>query len=97
MAEDYTLKLPAELDLLCAEQLKTRLCDVLDETPAIKIDAVDVTRVGTSCVQILLAAARSAESDGGRLMLLNPPSVLCEAFADLGLQNEIQEWSAPDA
>ena len=97
MAEDCTLKLPAELDMLCAEQLKTKLCDALVDSSAIRLDAADVTRVSSSCVQVLLAAARSAESDGGRLDLLNAPSVLTEAFQDLGLQNEIQDWSAADA
>ena len=46
----------------------------------------------TPGIQILLAAAQSAKSKGGKIVLMNPSSALEAAFDDLGLTHTLQGW-----
>lgn len=56
-ATPHILKLPAILDLNAASRLHEQVLALKDKNVA--VDASDVTRVGTQCIQILLSAARS--------------------------------------
>ena len=80
------LLLPASLDLANAEDWKDRLLAALTLNPVLKLDGSETTHVTTPGVQILLAAAQSAKSKGGTIILMTPSPALEEAFGDLGLE-----------
>jgi len=52
----------------------------------ILLDGSRVERISTPCIQILIAALKSAEARGTRFRLSNPSNVLAEALVDLGLE-----------
>jgi anti-anti-sigma regulatory factor len=61
----------------------------------VALDASQVETVSTSCLQILLAAARSpAEAGSYRLAAASP--ALVEIAAEVGLESHISEWLARD-
>jgi chemotaxis protein CheX len=78
--------LPPSLDLLGAKPLCQQLqAKVLSAEP-ILLDGSRVERISTPCIQILVAALKSAEARGTPFRLSNPSQVLAEALVDLGLQ-----------
>ncbi|MGA8771650.1 MAG: STAS domain-containing protein [Rhodomicrobium sp.] len=87
-----TLLLPASLNLANAQDWKERLIAALTLTPILNLDGSETTHVTTPGIQILLAAAQSAKSKGGKIVLMNPSSALEAAFDDLGLTHTLQEW-----
>ncbi len=87
-----TLLLPASLDLGNAQDWKERLMAALTLNPVLKLDGSETTHVATPGIQILLAAAQSAKSKGGKVVLMNPSSALEAAFEDLGLAHVLAEW-----
>ncbi len=92
-----TLLLPASLDMVSAQDWKERLMAALTLNPVLKLDGSETTHVATPGLQILLAAAQSAKSKGGKLVLMNPSQALEAAFADLGLAHALNEWRAHHA
>ena len=97
MSEKNFLELPSQLDMVYAEQLKGALCEAIQQDKEIWLDAAAVDQVGSSCVQLMVAASRALEAVNGRLALANTPTCLSEALSDLGLDDELQKWSASDA
>jgi anti-anti-sigma regulatory factor len=91
------LTLPVTLDMRNAQELKDRLLAALELNPVLQLDGSGTTHVATPGVQILLAAAQSAKSKGGNLVLIEPSSALEEAFHDLGLTHAYSEWRAANA
>ncbi len=87
-----TLLLPASLDLGNAQDWKERLIAALTLNPVLKLDGSETSHVTTPGIQILLAAAESAKSMGGKIVLTNPPLALEAAFDDLGLTQTLREW-----
>ena len=53
---------------------------------ALEIDARNVNRLGASCLQVLLAAARSWKADGAALTLKDPSPRFLEDLRLLGLE-----------
>ena len=87
-----TLLLPVSLDLGNVQDWKERLMAALTLDPVLKLDGSEITHVATPGIQILLAAAQSAKSKGGKVVLMNPSSALEAAFEDLGLAHVLSEW-----
>ena len=92
-----TLLLPTSLDLGNAPDWKERLIGALTLNPVLKLDGSGISHVTTPGIQILLAAAESAKSKGGKIVLMNPSSALEAAFDDLGLTQTLREWRATHA
>ncbi|MFZ1110690.1 MAG: STAS domain-containing protein [Rhodomicrobium sp.] len=86
------IKLPANLDMRSAQDLKDRLAAALASNPVLRLDGSETTHVATPGVQLLLAASQTAKSDGGKIVLTNGSAALEAAFQDLGLGNELAEW-----
>jgi len=84
-ADNAPLSLPAALDLTTADPLHAALLNALSQDLALHVDASFVERAGTACLQVLVAAARTAAGRGGSLTLVNPAAPLRDAAADLGL------------
>jgi anti-anti-sigma regulatory factor len=91
------IKLPANLDMTSAQDLKDRLAAALATNPVLRLDGSETTHVATPGVQLLLAASQTAKSEGGRMVLTNGGAALEAAFQDLGLANELAEWGTADA
>lgn len=93
-----TLTLPASLDIAGADPFRLTLLETLamltPERNQLAIDATQVERIGTACIQLLLAAARLAESRGARCIIQSPSPPLANAFCDLGLEEELKQRSA---
>ncbi len=92
-----TLLLPASLDLGNAQEWKERFIAALTLNPVLKLDGSETMNVTTPGVQILLAAAHSAKTKGGKIVLMNPSSALEASFEDLGLSQTLGEWRAAHA
>ena len=78
--------LPPSLDLPSAKPLCQQLQAKVLSTEPILLDGSRVERISTPCIQILVAALKSAEARGTPFRLSNPSKVLAEALLDLGLQ-----------
>jgi anti-anti-sigma regulatory factor len=91
------IKLPVNLDMRSAQELKERLVAALASDPVLRLDGSETTNVATPGVQLLLAASQTAKSDGGKIVLTNGSAALEAAFQDLGLANELAEWGTAHA
>jgi anti-anti-sigma regulatory factor len=83
--------LPAILDITKAQELRGHMVDRLNGG-AVLVDASAVDRVSMSCIQVLLAAARSADGAGTSFRIANASAALRATLADLGLQAEFKNW-----
>jgi chemotaxis protein CheX len=81
---DVALQLAPSLDLTEAEALCLALRDRLQDG-ALLLDGSAVERISTPCLQVLAAAAASAERCGAEFRLVRTSSALSVAIADLGL------------
>lgn len=83
--------LPATLDRLAAESLCRTLQDGLLAGRPLQLDGSGVERVSTACLQVLLAAARSAAAREVPFAVTAPSDALIEALADLGLAGTLPD------
>jgi anti-anti-sigma regulatory factor len=84
-APDQALSLPASLDLTCADSLHHALQDHIAQQRGVLLDGREVERVGTPCVQLLVAAAASARAHGQPFRILAASQALRQAARDLAL------------
>jgi anti-anti-sigma regulatory factor len=73
------LTLPPVADLTCTGTLQAVLVEAQRLGTGIDIDAGDVQRITTPCLQLLVAAAKSFETTGGPPLVF---SKMSEAFSD---------------
>jgi len=78
---------PAVLDLASASWLRDEVLRVMSASPglAVEIDAGAVTQIDTANVQILLAARRELERQGGTLTVRSPSAAVLRVATRLGL------------
>ncbi|CAN2533820.1 hypothetical+protein [Methylocapsa aurea] len=85
-----TVRLPEILDIRAASPLATELLHARGNP--LTIDASDVARIGTQCVQVLLSAHATWAADGLSLNVVHPTDTLLEALETLGIPfTEISE------
>lgn len=84
MSAPQVIELPESLDMPAAAQLAEAFAKRLGEPLA--LDASKVTRLGASCLQVLLAAARTWKAEGDALSLHNPSERFVEDLSLLGLE-----------
>ncbi|NNE22763.1 MAG: STAS domain-containing protein [Rhizobiales bacterium] len=80
------------LDLRAAPPLKAALLRALDKQRPLTLDAGSVERLSTACIQLLVACGMAFKSAGLDLTLNEPSEIFSAAFADLGLEPELQQW-----
>jgi len=90
------LVLPVTLDMSNAQELKDRLMAALERTSMLRLNGSKTRQVATPGIQILLAASQSANSAGGRFILVSPSPALKTAFEALGLSHKLNDWRAAD-
>jgi anti-anti-sigma regulatory factor len=93
--EASVVDLPATLDVQAAADLQARMNRALEGGGDICVDAHEVTRIATACVQVLLAAEVSLgrQGTGRRLRLKRVSKAMKTGFEDLGLGSVIENWS----
>jgi chemotaxis protein CheX len=83
-AAPRVIELPEQLDMPVAVQLAESFAKLVGEPLA--VDGARVQRLGASCAQVLLAAARTWNSEGDSLSLQNPSPRFLEDLNLLGLE-----------
>jgi chemotaxis protein CheX len=78
------VELPENLDMPVAAQLIDSFSKLVGQPLA--VDASRVQRLGASCLQVLLAAARTWKAEGHTLSLVDPSPRFLEDLNLLGLQ-----------
>ncbi len=91
-----TFQLPSILDLLAAEGLKDKVVSILDGGESLVLDASEVSRITTPCVQILIAASTELQANHNDLKLAASSQVFEDAMRDLGFENFLNSWRASD-
>jgi chemotaxis protein CheX len=86
------LRLPSISDLTVAADLRQRLIEQSEEHRHLVIDAQDVERITTPCIQVLLSADRTFAGRQEPLSLSNPSQATRSAFAELGMQSLFEKW-----
>ncbi len=81
-----TVELPEALDLIAAAPLAESLLRCLGQD--LVIDAGAVQRLGASCLQVLIAAARAWKAEGDSLTLDRPSPRFLEDLGLLGYEPE---------
>jgi len=78
-----TVQLPEILDIRAASPLAATLLGVRGKH--LTIDASNVQKVGTQCIQVLLSARATWSADGASLTVSNPSETFIEALETLGI------------
>lgn len=84
---------PATLDLTAARDLRERLIAMLSGNGVV-LDMSAVDRMSTPCMQILLAAGRSADAAEVSFQIVDASDAFRSAVADLGLETQFSNWMA---
>ena len=79
------LSLPASIGLAELDALHVALTSRIASDVAVIVDASDVDRASTPCIQLLVAAAAAARASGLAFEIANVPAKFHGAIADLGL------------
>src|SRR5262249_61613596 len=82
------------LDIRAAAPLRDGRQKALKRGKPVVLDAAQVDRLSTPCIQVLLAAGKSAEAGGGRVILAQASDAFVTAFSDLGLFAALMSWQA---
>ncbi len=82
-AVDFTL--PQVLDMRAARDFKRSLEQVYTLGRPCVVDAQEVTRISTGCIQVFFAFARAMSDSGQTLTLRQPSPALLECVQQLGL------------
>lgn len=92
--KDTRVGLGPVLDTRAAAAMRDGLLKAIARGKPVMIDAGQVERLSTPCVQVLLAAGKTAEAAGGRLTLTQASDGFVAAFSDLGLFGSLMCWQA---
>ena len=84
--------LARELDILATDSLHASLLSVMDDSGPLVVAAESVERLATPCVEVLLAASKSAEAYGRSFHIVNPSAKMAEVFEMLGLEGVLNSW-----
>jgi anti-anti-sigma regulatory factor len=90
--KDTRISLGPVFDIRAAGPLREALLKALKRGKPVTVDAAQVERLSTPCIQVLLAAGKTAEAGGGRLALAQASDAFIAAFSDLGLFASLMSW-----
>ena len=88
-----SIALPEVLDLSTAASLKTALAAALEDRRPITLDAGQVSRLSTPCLQVLIAAERAMKAADVPFTLVNPSDAFVDTFNDLGVFSQLKQWT----
>jgi anti-anti-sigma factor len=84
--------LPGALDTAVAAPLKDALAEALERGLPVVVDASDVARLSTACIQVLIAGGRATADAGRAFIVIRPSEALVAAFDDMGLFPVMMKW-----
>lgn len=87
------LRLPAVLDILAAEGLREAIRETLVLGGRLDVDASQVERMSTPCLQVLVAGGRALKEGGVAMLIDRPSDAFINGFYDLGLASELADWT----
>lgn len=85
--------LPGDLDLAMAAPLADAMRHAAGLGKPVLVAADQVERLSSAPVQVLLAAVKQIEAQGGKLTIVKPSEVFVETCDDLGLSGWLKKWS----
>lgn len=89
---DVVVSLHSILDMAAAEGLLTCLRESVSKNKNVILDASNIERVSTPCMQIILATAKKVETNGHIFGLLNPSVALERGMRELGMMDYLNNW-----
>ncbi len=92
------IDLPNHLDIKTVTDFQSSLSDHL-ETGATDylFNGSDVERITTPSIQLLIAFERAAMTQNATMQLTEPSAALRDAFATLGLSEQLTQWERQNA
>ena len=90
--ENEKIAMCGTFDISSATEFKDTLQKALDLSPNIIIDAKELDKITTPCIQLLLSASKSANKNKGKLTLDGFSEDMEKAFSDLGFIDQFNEW-----
>ena len=88
--------LPAELDLRAAVALHGALSAALDQSNDLVLDASQVVKLSTPCVQIIISAMNSMERESRICRMTEPSAYFSNFMNDLGFGEMLERWRLAD-
>lgn len=92
--KDSRVTLGPVLDIRAAAALREGLQKAVKRGKPVIVDAAQVDRLSTPCIQVLLAAGKGAEGNACRIVLAQASDAFVAAFSDLGLFANLMSWQA---
>jgi anti-anti-sigma regulatory factor len=89
---EAAIALPAKLDVSSAVTLCAELKQAVSSTKNLVLDAANVEKLTTPCVQLLLSAAASLKAKQGTMKIQNLSGDMRAVFVDLGFSEQLNEW-----
>lgn len=86
------MKMTSVLDMSCSGELLTVLRKAVSTSKNLSLDVIDVERVSTPSIQVILAAAKKVEQAGGEFLILNVSSGFERGMRELGLMEYLGKW-----
>lgn len=83
------LTLPAVLDMRKARDLKRILEAAIDRGETPLIDASQVARISTGCVQIVVSFVSTMQQLGRQVTIRHPSDAMVHCFSDLGVSETL--------
>jgi anti-anti-sigma regulatory factor len=87
-----SLTMTPVLDMVVAEPLLGALRSAVGQGGNVEVDASQVERLSTACVQIIVAASRALSASGRNFSVSKYSDAFVAAFGDLGLYPSLMEW-----
>lgn len=88
------IKLAPSMDIIAAEKFKEQLLAAINDAGKVTINASDVDRITTPCIQLFLSADKELANNGGALKMINASDITISALKDIGLEKEYLRWSS---
>lgn len=92
-AERVRIPLPAALNTSDSASLRATLIEAAKKGLTVAIDAADVERMSTACIQVLLSAGKTYQDQGTDFVLSRPSDAFIADFNDLGLFSILMGWT----
>lgn len=89
--EQGTIKLGGTISIYEVAGIHKKLLRSLEENPTVRLDLAGVSSCDTAGIQLLLAAGKTGEEQGKRVILSNSPEAVREAARRIGVEPDISQ------
>lgn len=95
MAKEKEVKLGETVDIVVCEKLLEELRQLVESAgvSSVVVNAADVSRITTPCVQLILSLEKVCLSDGVGFKVINISEGFRDCFVVLGFSDKITKWS----